>query len=636
MKDQLNILHIEDTPEDRELIRERILADGIDAQFVNVDTREDLITALEQNQFDVVLADYSMPSFDGLSALKIVREKYPHLPVIFLSGTMGEELAVECLKNGATDYVLKNRLSRLSPAIRRAMNEVEELAKRKTAEDQLRKLSRAVEQSANCIVITDLNGDIEYVNPKFVSLTGYTTEELIGKNPRILQSGETPDSLYDALWETITSGNEWQGEFHNQKKNGELYWESASISPIRDESGRITHFVGVKEDITQRKNLENQVQQIQKMELLGNLTGGIAHDFNNLLTVICDNMEMLLSQNNLTPDMLDALADVYNAGKRGAALTSNLLLFSRKTTPHFEVLDVHRILDELLKMLKRVFDPSVTLEIIKDALDFNIVGDASQIHQLIMNLAVNARDAMLGGGKLILKTKNITLDETYCKRNTNASPGDFLVLSISDNGLGMDAETQKHIFEPFFTTKEVGKGTGLGLAVVYGVVKGHHGWINLYSEKGQGTTFKIYFPLNPKTNKELLNSSSHEQLPTGTETILLVDDDLNILKLGNHLLTKLGYQVMAVNNGKEAIQLYQEKKSEIQLVITDLLMPNMNGRELINELTTINPMVKIILATGADIAQFEGLLKIEGIKCYLTKPYRITEIAHSVRKILDE
>lgn len=361
-------------------------------------------------------------------------------------------------------------------------------------QEENKKLSLAIKQSPSSIVITDKKGNIEYVNPKFTELTGYTLDEVIGKNSSILKSGKQNAEFYQVLWGTIYSGNEWRGEFHNKAKNGTLYWEEAVISPLFDKNKEITHFIAVKKDITDKKNLQEQLLQSQKMESIGILAGGIAHDFNNLLTVITGYSEIVLSQLKDNEKAVLGITEIKKATDRASSLTKQLLAFSRKQILQPKTVNLNEIVLDFSKMLRRLIGENIQMQIeLEKELKF-INADVGQIEQILMNLVVNARDAMTNGGKVIISTRSCKLPNIE-KRNPS-SQEIFSILTVQDNGIGISKENMKHILDPFFTTKKDGKGTGLGLSVVYGIVKQHQGWINIESEKGKGTSFEIYFPIS--------------------------------------------------------------------------------------------------------------------------------------------
>ena len=359
-----------------------------------------------------------------------------------------------------------------------------DITEHKQAEEELRKLTQAIEQSQVSVVITDTEGRIEYVNPRFTEVTGYTSEEVIGKNPRILKSGEHTSEFYDQLWDTITAGREWRGEFRNRKKNGELYSENVSISPIKDAEGVITHFLAVKVDVTEQKRLKEQLIQSQKMEAIGLLAGGVAHDFNNLLCIIIGYSDLILMNMDKQSKSHKEIEEIRDAGQRAASLTQQLLVFSRRQILTPKELDLNAVAAGLEKMLRRLIGEDIELVTVFEQQLWNTKADRGQIEQVLMNLVVNARDSMTEGGRVTVRTENKVIDDEYCRLVAEARPGKYVCLSVEDTGSGMSKETISHIFEPFYTTKKEGRKTGLGLSVIYGIVKQHEGWINVSSEPG--------------------------------------------------------------------------------------------------------------------------------------------------------
>ncbi len=515
------------------------------------------------------------------------------------------------------------------------------VSERKKAEVQLRKLSQAVDQSPACVVITSTDGTIEYVNPKFAEITGYTPEEAKGKNANLLKSGDQPASFYKDLWDTLSSGNEWRGEFHNKKKNGELFWEAASISPIFDNGGIITHYVAVKEDITERKRTEEeweklqaQLAQAQKMESVGRLAGGVAHDFNNMLGVIQGRTEMVLE--DLGPDhpLRSDLEEIANAARRSADLTRQLLAFARKQTVAPKVLDLNASIEGMLKMLGRLIGEDINLAWKPGSNLWSVKLDPAQMDQILVNLCVNARDAIGGVGTLTIETGNATFDSDYCAHHAEAAPGDYVLLAVSDNGCGMSAEVLAHLFEPFFTTKPVGEGTGLGLATVYGAVKQNNGFIYAYSEPGQGTTFKIYLPRQATANAQSTVEPKDPWATRGSGTILLVEDEPSILRMTKAMLERLGYAVVAAATPREAIRLAQEQTDRIDLLLTDVVMPEMNGQDLAQTLLAIRPGLRRLFMSGytANAIAHHGLLD-SGVQ-FLQKPFTPHALAEKIRHAL--
>jgi PAS domain S-box-containing protein len=645
-----------------------------------------------------------------------------------------------------------------------SVTSVRDITERKRTEEALRKLSRAVEQSPASVVITDPQGNIEYVNPKFTRLTGYTREEVLGKNPRILKSEMTPAATYRELWETILSGGEWRGEFANKKKNGELYWESASISPIKDAKGAITHFVAVKEDITERKRaedalreseywlkesqqisqigtyvldvksgvfltvsetleeilgagpdyprtvegwkglmhpdqreelmeyfthkvleqrkpfdleyrivrpsdgqvrwvhgrgalicdssgqlttmagtlqditarkaVEEQLQQAQKLESLGRLAGGVAHDFNNLLTIINGYSALLLGDLKDGDPLRQPVTEIHKAGEHAANLTGQLLSFSRKQIAHPEPVDLNQLIGDNVGMLQRLVGEDIQLEIqLVPSLGI-IQADPGQLHQVLMNLAVNARDAMPRGGRITITTAHADVAEGDSAQHPGIAPGRHVVLSVSDTGTGIEAEVQKHIFDPFFTTKDKGEGTGLGLATVYGIVRQAGGSISVHSEVGHGATFLIYLPRSEATLPASETCAPASGAPGGKETVLVVEDMEPVRNLAARILRRYGYRILEAAQGDEALRITESYSEPIHLLLTDVIMPGMTGPELAQRLKTMRPALQVLYMSGcaADVITHRGLL--EPGQLHIAKPFAPEELALKVREAL--
>lgn len=634
---------------------------------------------------NLVISDLLMPVMDGYTLLRHWRadEQLWRIPFVVYTATYidpkDEQLALDL---GANAFIVKpaepepfmdrieevltrHKTNALAPSVRTDLTEQvlvtqynealirkleakmqqlehanralqEDIAARIEAEEALRKLSAAVEQSPVAVVISDRDGLIEYVNPQFSRMTGYPLEELYGRNLRLLKSGETPLETYQDLWNTITAGGQWRGEFHNRKKDGTLYWDQSAISPIRDASGAITHFLAVKEDITAQKVLEAQLVQAQKMEAVGRLAGGIAHDFNNMLSVILGYTEAALSELKPMDPLYKDLEEVRSAARRSAELTRQLLTFSRRQTIAPIVLDLNAQLNGMQGLLRRLIGEDVVIEFDVCPDVWPVKVDPSQIDQIVANLAVNARDAMPNGGQLTIETRNVSLDEAYCQEHADFPPGDYVMIAVSDTGCGMDSATLAHVFEPFFTTKGEGKGTGLGLATVYGVVKQNRGSVNIYSEPNHGTTFRVYLPRYVGEESATAAAAQETIIGRGHETILLVEDEGMLRSLGKRLLERLGYSVLEAAGPGDAITLCERYPGEIHLLLTDLIMPVMNGKELTERVRALRPAVKVLYMSGytADIIGHHGMLE-RGTN-FIEKPFTLTKIGIIVRRILDE
>ncbi|HJQ53807.1 MAG TPA: PAS domain S-box protein [Gemmatimonadaceae bacterium] len=835
---------------------------------------------LRGGNYDVILTAASLRGWSALDLLATRGEVRSGIPVIVLGETGAGDVALQCVQAGAADFITVDNIQMLPTAVARAVADARSLKERAAANDLVGKLTLAIDQSPASIIFTDTSGTIQYVNHRFTEVTGYTAEEAIGRTPSIVRSGRNPRAVYSDLWRTIRAGKVWRGELQNRRKNGELYWDSVSISPIKDATGVVTHFLGCQEDITERKIshekirdseerfrqladnmqevffvvssdlrtklylspsyeelwgrtrqsaeddpasfiegvveedreelfaniaaaqkgvipapvefrvrrpdgsirwvlahaapikdvagkvyritgsaldvtdrrlaqealresetrfrllgeatfdgvvisvdgiireanqglanifgctvdgaigrpildfvdpeshlevksrmtransgvyecvgrhssgrkifievaakrymyggevariaairdvterrvLENQFRQAQKMEAVGRLAGGVAHDFNNLLTVIMTYTEMLAEDLAGNESHREDLGEIRKASEAAASLTKQLLAFSRQQVVEPKLVLLEDVLTNADKMLRRLIGEDVELlTIVGDRCSVMI--DPHQLEQVIMNLAVNARDAMPAGGKLTLETSIVELDAEYARDHWPAVAGRFAMLAVSDTGVGMDEETRARIFEPFFTTKEVGKGTGLGLATVYGIVKQSNGFIWVYSEPGKGTSFKLYFPL---VAGETTAANVENRKPTrGTETILLVEDSSVVRAAAARILQRAGYTVLEAPTSRSAVDIAAKKQNRIDLLLTDVVMPGMSGREVAEEFARLRPTARVLYMSGYtdDAVVRHGILQ-PGIS-YLQKPFTGETLTAKVRAVLD-
>lgn len=506
---------------------------------------------------------------------------------------------------------------------------------RKRSEADLVRLAAAVQQTADSVVITDPEGNIQYVNPAFERTTGYAKEEVLGRNSRFLKSGQTEAAVYKELWETISLDEVWVGQLTNRKKDGTLFDENVTISPVHDKNQRIVNYIAVKQDISDFKHLEEQLRQAQKMEAVGQLAGGIAHDFNNLLTVITGYSDLSIRKLQPEDPLRRNLEEIKKAGDRASSLTRQLLAFSRKQVLQPKVLDLNAVVAELKKMIGRLIGEDIELRTIAGCELGSVKADPGQIEQVIMNLAVNARDAMPRGGKLTIETEAVYLSDKNAEQHIVVSPGHYVMLAVSDTGIGMDEKTKERIFEPFFTTKGVGKGTGLGLSTVYGIVNQSGGYIWVYSEVGQGTTFKIYLPQVGERAQEYERDAEARDAVRGTETILLAEDEEMVRKLALEVLESYGYRVLMAASGGAALLVCERHKERIHLLITDVVMPEMSGRELSDRLAQIRPEMKVLYMSGYtdNAIVHQGIL--DAGAHFIQKPFSPNVLARKVREILD-
>ncbi len=513
-----------------------------------------------------------------------------------------------------------------------------DITEQKAAEGSVKKLFAAIEETTDTVIITDRNGTIEYINPAFIKCTGYAKEEIIGQNPRMFKSGEQDVKFYQHCWETITSGKVFHSVFLNKRKNGEKFYIEQSIIPVTNAVGSVTHFVSTGRDITERLKLEEQVRQTQKMESIGTLAGGIAHDFNNILGIILGHATILEKNRDNEQKYTASTEAIHNAVKRGAGVVKQLLTFARKTDILFEDVNVNDTVREFIAMMKETFPKTINLVLELDPTLAQITADRNQLYQALLNLSVNSLDAMTSKhGTLTISTKTVAGAYLH-NRYHGASNENYICISVCDTGIGMDAHTKSRLFEPFFTTKELGKGTGLGLAVVYGVVKSHHGYIDVESETGKGTTFSIYLPIPAQKFAVELISTEEEIKETtgGNETVLIVEDEEDLLEMLQALLEECGYKVLIASDGEEAIEMFQMHNSAIDVVVSDVGLPQMSGWEAFQKMQSINPSLRVVFASGFFDPKLKSAMIKAGAQKFIQKPYIPSEIFTAIRETLDE
>ncbi len=509
-----------------------------------------------------------------------------------------------------------------------------DVTNRKDAEVERERLMMAIEQAAEAVVITDVHGSIEYVNPSFERITGYLRDEVIGMNPRVLKSGEHNTTFYANMWQVLSEGHSWNGKFVNRKKDGSVYTEEASITPIKNSIGEIINYVAVKRDITVEVKLEDQLRQATKMEAVGQLAGGVAHDFNNLLQVINGYTELALADMSPEHSTYEYIQEIEKAGSRAQALVSQLLSFSRRQIIKPVDINLNDVTEKLMTMIKRVIGEHIQCKFIPGHELGTIHADSGQMEQILMNLCVNSRDAMPGGGNLTIETCNALIDSDYALTHPWSKPGRYVLLSVTDDGSGMDKNTQKSIFDPFFTTKKTGKGTGLGMSTVYGIVKQHKGDIQVYSEPGKGTMFKIYLPVVERKATEI--PSKVEAAPKGgKETILLAEDDEMVRNLTRQALIMAGYTVIEAANGGEALTLFNKHATQVNLLLLDVVMPGLGGKEVYDRIIETHPSIPTLFCSGySHNAIHTGFVLDQGLN-FIQKPYSPDTLLRTIRKILD-
>jgi two-component system cell cycle sensor histidine kinase/response regulator CckA len=641
---KLRVLILEDVPADAELVKHELVKAGFVFSSRCVETKGDFLKELREFAPDIILSDYKLPQFDGMAALSLTKEFPLDIPFIIVTGSMNEETAVECMKAGAADYVIKNHLARIGPAVKAALENKRVREEKEGAEEALLSANAynrgLIEASLDPFIVIGPDGKITDVNAATEAITGYSQKELIGDFFSELFT--KPDKAREGYHQMFREGSVRDLELKIQHRDGHIRPVLLNASVFRNEAAKIIGVFAAARDITERKEaeekmvaLQEQLRQSQKMEAIGRLAGGIAHDFNNLLTVIKGYSQLSLVEFKEDDPLRENIEEVKRAADRAANLTRQLLAFGRRQIMEMRVLDLNTLLQNLDKMLRRIIDEDIELvTFLADDLG-RVKADPGQIEQVIMNLAVNAKDAMPNGGKLIIETANLELDQEYARAHIAVKPGRYVMFSVSDTGVGMTPEVKERVFEPFFTTKEKGIGTGLGLSTVYGIVKQSGGNIWVYSEPGQGTTFKIYLPRVDEPLEELKERVIKEELPRGSETILVVEDAEEVRKLAARILKRQGYTVLEGSQGDEAYNVCKQHKGPIHLLVTDVVMPIMNGHALAKRLETLHPNIKVLYMSGytENAIVHHGVL-VNGMN-YIQKPFTVDELARKVRQVLD-
>ncbi|HEY4744082.1 MAG TPA: response regulator [Desulfuromonadaceae bacterium] len=622
---------------------------------------------------DLILLDIMMPGIDGYEACRRLKaqEGTRDIPVIFMTALAETEHKVRGFEAGAVDYITKPfqreevlarvgvhlRIRELTTRLREANETLErrveertaelrltndelqcEIIERKQAEEERARLATAIEQAAESIFITDANWFIYYVNPAFEHMNGYSRSEVIGHHTRFLKTDKHDRAFYMTILKTLKRGEVWSGRLTNRRKDGTFYEAEVTASPIRDKNGAIINYVSIHRDITNEIKLERELRQAQKMEAIGTLAAGIAHDFNNILTAILGFTQMALNKMSADNPICRDLERVLESSGRAAELVRQILTFSRQSELERKPVHVSQVVDEVLKLLRSSIP--ATIEICQDntlpRTQDKILADATQIHQVLMNLGTNAAHAMRNhGGILSVSLSGIEADADLVSRYPDLSPGPYVRLAVNDTGHGMAAAVMERIFDPYFTTKEIGEGTGMGLAVVQGIIKNHGGAITVYSEPGQGTSFHVFLPL---IRDEIVHESSKkaEPLTFGSEHILFVDDERPLIELGQEMLRSLGYRVTATTSSLEALKAFRDAPGAYDLVITDMTMPGLTGKKLAREMAGIRRDIPIILCTGFSEFINRKQAREIGIREILMKPYVVSTMATTVRRVLDQ
>jgi PAS domain S-box-containing protein len=758
----IRILHLDDSPRDAELIEYRLRSGGLKCDITHVDNRQSFESALAGEQFQVILCDYNLPDFDGITALKMVREKHPTIPVMLISGSLNEEDAVKCLQYGAKDYLLKERLDRLPAAVKRALEEVEELRKRQEAEARIREQAALLDKAQDAIYVRDLDQRIVYWNKGAERLYGWTSEEALGKRADELFSTDITGRHAEAQRLILEKG-EWMGELSQSTKGGntiivesrrnllsdeqgkpksvliintniterkqaalalaeseerfrqlaeqssqvfwfiglnphrvtyispavekvyglkaeQIYqdpniwceavhpddrvtvrevWEAclrgdtprfeaeyrivrpdqsvgivmSSGTPIRNAGGEIVRIGGIAKDMTDRKRVEGQMLRTQRLESIGTLAGGVAHDLNNALAPILMSVELLKME---YPDASKLIDMVETSAKRGADMVRQLLTFAKGVEGARLLIQPLHLLKEMEKIIKGTFPKDIQLRTAYNGPLQTILGDTTQLHQVLLNLCVNARDAMPNGGTLTLEAENAEIDAAYASSMPEAKPGSYVVWRVTDSGTGIPPEILERIFEPFFSTKGPEKGTGLGLSTVIGIVQSHGGFIRVYSVPGQGTTFAVYLPADGGKTEALDQERVPDAFRGNGELVLVADDEPAVRQAARAVLTALNFKVITAADGTEALIHVAEKRAELRAVLTDLHMPHMDGLSFVRVLKRMLPEVGIIVASGRLEERETKEFKSLGVSALLEKPFTQDKLVEALKTVFQK
>jgi len=646
---QLRILLLEDNEPDAYLVIHAMNAADADARIDRAATRRQFTELLASHDYDLVLADYRLPDWTGMDALREMRRLGFDMPLIIVTGTLGDEPAAECIKGGAADYVLKGTLARLPIAVNRAVEDkrarnesrhnqaMMEQAQQERREHEERFLQLADNIDELFFVMDAQHQETLYINPAYERIWGRSRQSLYD-DPRSFVEAVSPDDrgrLLDYMARIERGEQAGKLEYRVVQPSGNVRWLLTHAVPIRNERGEVYRVAGVALDITDKRTLESQFRQAQKMEAVGRLAGGIAHDFNNLLTVIMSYTDMLSEGIPATDMRSDDLDQIRKAAVAASSLTRQLLAFSRQQVIEPRHINLNDVVSSSEKMLRRLIGEDVALATALTDDPVAVLIDPSQLEQVIMNLAVNARDAMPTGGKITIETARVKVDADYALDHWPAVPGRFAMLAVTDTGTGMSEETRSQVFEPFFTTKEVGKGTGLGLSTAYGIIKQSNGFIWVYSEPDHGTTFKIYLPLVDEPAPKYEGQAELLPLPLGTETVLLAEDAAAVRAAARQILERSGYTVLEAPTGRDALIIASKRQTPIHLLLTDVVMPEMSGSELAEQFAEFRPASKVLYMSGYtdDAIVRHGILR-PGI-AYLQKPFSPDALARKVREVLD-
>ncbi|HEU4760891.1 MAG TPA: response regulator [Gemmatimonadales bacterium] len=629
----LQVLLLEDVAMDAELLEFELDRAGLDCEVRRVSARDDFVQALREFHPDVILSDFSLPQFDGMRALELARAWASSIPFIVVTGSINEETAVQCMKAGATDYVLKSNLTRIGPAVRTALERERERGERERAQAALRRseadLRTIFDTTSQALVLLDREGRVRLFNA-----AAARAEARLGARIGIgMRIGDLSLLAEDQFHRALTGE---RASVESAAADGTAQFD-ITYAPVCDEQHAVIGVCVTAVDITERRRMDDNLRRAERMQATGRLAGGVAHEVNNMMTAILGFGDFLLRSLEPHDERQSDVQEILKAARRAADVTRQLLAFSRQQVLHPRTVDLNAVIRELLPMLQRSVTEEHQLVTHLSPEPCCCHADPGQLEQVLLNLVLNARDAMPEGGRITIQTTRQRFDDSYALRHPDLSLplGDFVMMAVSDTGAGMDEATMHRIFEPFFTTKPVGQGTGLGLSTAYGIIKQSNGFIFAYSEPGQGTVFKTYLPLSPEPAER---PSGPRRMPPkgGSETVLLVEDEPMVRSLAARALRNFGYTIIEASDGRQALEVFQRQESDIALVVTDVAMPDMGGRELATRLNELAPELPVLFMsgyTGEEVTE-RGMLPA-GVP-FQSKPFAPDALASRVRHLLDK
>jgi len=636
----LRVLIVEDSDDDAEVLRLELRRLGFDVTDRQVQTADEMRDALLTARWDIVISDFSMPRFSAQAALALLKETNIDVPFIIVSGTIGEETAVEAMRHGANDFMTKTRLSRLGPAIDRELREAASRRERRAVERILAETRERAQFALDAAGVGTWELDVatgaERWSPMLEKLHGLAPGGFGGTVDAFLEliDREDREHIAQEVARTRREGGESRLEYRVTWPDGSVHWIAGIGRTFDDANGRPAKAAGIAFDVSSHRNLEQQFRQAQKMEAIGRLAGGIAHDFNNLLTAIIGYSELVVDRLAGQSDVLADVEEIKKAGERASRLTSQLLAFSRKQAVEPRVLDLNQIVADVEQRLRRVIGEDITVQVVPSPSLGLIKADPGQVEQVLMNLVVNARDAMPRGGRVEIRTANVLLDRAFLRQHVGAAPGRYVALTVADTGCGMKPEVLARVFEPFFTTKPVGKGTGLGLSTVYGIVTQSGGCVTVDSTPGAGTTFTTYWPQVDQPVESAYSGRPSARTLSGTETVLLVEDEAGVRELVKRMLARYGYHVLSAGDATDALAIEQRHDGPIHLLLTDIVMPGLNGPDLAQRLVRRRRSMAVLYMSGfAHVAV--GLGAGSGRTSFVQKPFSAEILGAKVRECLD-